>query len=139
MKPPAILPEDIKTAEAPKSYPTEPGKNPPPKIKSPPAAVSPDIALVTDISGVWRAGVTDHTDWYPLIAAKVKVVIIPRKIGSGLRIPAPMKVDNPKPVKIEFLTVDFHGSTVVSFLYSFTTFFFPASSIGSGSGQGHFF
>jgi len=62
MKPPAILIEDINTAVAPKNYPIEPGKNPPPKIKSPPAAVSPEIAFVTDIRGVCKAGVTDHTD-----------------------------------------------------------------------------
>ena len=59
MNPPAMLPEDIKTAEAPKAYPIEPGKNPPPRIKSP---VSPETAFVTDIRGVWSAGVTDQTD-----------------------------------------------------------------------------
>ena len=62
MNPQAMLPEDIKPAEAPKAYPIEPGKNPPPRIKSPPAAVSPETAFVTDIRGVWSAGVTDQTD-----------------------------------------------------------------------------
>lgn len=38
------------------------GKNPPPNINNPPAAVKPEMAFVTDISGVWRAGVTDQTD-----------------------------------------------------------------------------
>ena len=38
------------------------GKNPPPKHKRPPAAVSPEIAFVTDMSGVCKAGATPQTD-----------------------------------------------------------------------------
>ena len=40
-----------------------PGTIPPPIKLRPPAAVRPDIALVTDIRGLWRAGVTFHTVW----------------------------------------------------------------------------
>lgn len=38
------------------------GKMPPPRTTRPPAAVNPEIAFVTDIRGVCKAGVTDHTD-----------------------------------------------------------------------------
>lgn len=52
MKPPAIFMEETKTAVEANNYPTVWGKSPPPKHKSPPAAVKPEIALVTDIKGV---------------------------------------------------------------------------------------
>jgi len=55
-KPPAILIDEIKTAEAAKNYGKLCGKTPPPKHNNPPAAVKPEIALVTDIKGVCRDG-----------------------------------------------------------------------------------
>jgi hypothetical protein len=38
------------------------GKYPPPKIRRPPTAVIPEMALVIDIKGVCKAGVTPHTE-----------------------------------------------------------------------------
>ncbi len=51
-KPPAILTDETKTATEAKNCGTECGKTPPPNIKRPPAAVKPEIALVSDIKGV---------------------------------------------------------------------------------------
>lgn len=62
MNPPAIFTEDTKTAIEARNYGKVWGNNPPPRHNNPPAAVSPEIAFVTDIKGVWRAGVTDQTD-----------------------------------------------------------------------------
>ncbi len=39
------------------------GRSPPPMTHKPPAAVMPEIAFVTDMSGECRAGVTPHTVW----------------------------------------------------------------------------
>lgn len=41
------------------------GIYPPPISSIPPTAVTPEIALVTDMRGECRAGVTPHTVWYP--------------------------------------------------------------------------
>ena len=59
--------------------------------RRPPAAVSPEMAFVTAMSGVCRAGFTDQTDWYPAITARVKVVTMPKKAGSGQRQAIPIK------------------------------------------------
>ncbi len=61
-KPPAILTEETKTAKEAKNYGKVWGINPPPSINKPPAAVRPEIAFVTDIRGVCKAGVTLQTD-----------------------------------------------------------------------------
>lgn len=61
-KPPAILTEDIKTAKEANICGMLVGKYPPFMIKSPPTAVIPEIALVIDINGVWRAGATPQTE-----------------------------------------------------------------------------
>ena len=71
------------------------GITPPPKHRRPPAAVKPEMALVTDMSGVCKAGLTDHTLWYPVITAKEKVVTIPKKTGSGHKTPRPIMELNP--------------------------------------------
>lgn len=60
--PPEILIEEVNTAVAANNYEKLWGTNPPPKHNNPPAAVKPEIALVTDIRGVCKAGVTDQTD-----------------------------------------------------------------------------
>ena len=39
------------------------GMMPPPISNMPPAAVIPEMALVTDMRGEWRAGVTPQTVW----------------------------------------------------------------------------
>lgn len=55
--------------------------------RRPPTAVIPDMALVTDISGECKAGVTPHTVWYPTIPAKPNVVNIEVNAGFGAAIP----------------------------------------------------
>jgi hypothetical protein len=67
----------------------------PPISNIPPTAVMPEMALVTDMSGEWRAGVTPHTVWYPTMPARPKVVIIVVKAGFGETIPNPN--NPPKP------------------------------------------
>jgi hypothetical protein len=49
----------------------------------------PEIALVTDISGEWRAGVTPQTVWYPTMPARPKVVTIWEKAKLGATRPKP--------------------------------------------------
>lgn len=61
MKPPVILIDDTNAAVAAKYCGVVFGTIPPPMSNKPPAAVIPDTALVTDISGECRAGVTPHT------------------------------------------------------------------------------
>jgi len=61
-KPPPIFIELTKTAEAAKNYGIVDGKIPPPKHNKPPAAVKPEMAFVTLINGVCKAGVTLQTD-----------------------------------------------------------------------------
>ena len=56
-----MLIDEIKAAVAASAPAVVAGRYPPPIHRSPPTAVIPDIALVTDISGEWRAGVTPHT------------------------------------------------------------------------------
>lgn len=63
------------------------GSNPPPIKTNPPAAVMPEIALVTDIRGEWSAGVTPQTTLYPITPAKEKVVTMVAKAGFGETIP----------------------------------------------------
>jgi hypothetical protein len=67
----------------------------PPISNIPPTAVMPEMALVTDMSGEWRAGVTPHTVWYPTMPARPNVVIIVVKAGFGEAIPKPS--NPPKP------------------------------------------
>ena len=39
-----------------------------------PTIIIPEMALVTLIKGVWRAGVTDHTTKYPTKIAKTNII-----------------------------------------------------------------
>lgn len=59
----------------------------------------PEMALVTDIRGECKAGVTPHTVWYPTIPAKPKVVTIWVKAAFGEMRPRPKQVDRPKEVE----------------------------------------
>jgi hypothetical protein len=56
VNPPTILVADKTTAEAAKNYGIVCGIYPPPRRSSPPTAVTPETALVIDISGVWSEG-----------------------------------------------------------------------------------
>lgn len=49
----------------------------------------PEIALVTDMSGECRAGVTPHTVWYPTIPERPNVVTICVKASLGATVPRP--------------------------------------------------
>lgn len=88
----------------------------------------PDIALVTDIKGVCKAGVTDQTERYPAITASEKVVTIPKKAGSGHKTPNPTKAERPTPADTAFLMVPNQGSSTTTTLSAFLTSFFLASS-----------
>jgi hypothetical protein len=90
MKPPAMLIEEMRTAEAAKERAKAPVSYPPCKQRRPPTAVIPEIALVIDIRGVWSEGVTPQTERYPPMRAKEKVVVIAKKLGSGTMTPKPM-------------------------------------------------
>ncbi len=57
-----MLTVETNTAAAANAQQNEFGAYPPPKSKIPPAAVKPEIAFVTDINGVCKAGTTPHTD-----------------------------------------------------------------------------
>lgn len=53
------------------------------------------MALVTDMRGECRAGVTPHTVWYPTIPAKPKVVTIWVKAAFGEMMPRARQVEAP--------------------------------------------
>jgi len=61
IKPPVMLIDEIKVAAAASEVAVLLGIKPPPIITRPPAAVIPEIALVTDISGECRDGATPQT------------------------------------------------------------------------------
>ena len=82
MNPPAMLTEEISTDNEARACGKECGKYPPPKISNPPTAVIPEMALVMDIRGVCRAGVTPHTEKYPVITERENIVLIVRIDGS---------------------------------------------------------
>lgn len=54
------------------------------------------MALVTDMSGECRAGVTPHTVWYPTMPARPKVVTIWVKAALGAHRPRPSSVAEPE-------------------------------------------
>jgi hypothetical protein len=120
--------EETKTAVAAKNWGIEPGRTPPPKQSRPPAAVKPEIALVTLMRGVCKAGVTLQTLWYPAIAAKEKVVTIPKNTGSGHKTPKPTNEDKPIPLIIAFFKVELKVSYFTTSFFSSLGFFFTASN-----------
>ena len=61
IKPPIMLILEINAAEVANACGIVSGNMPPPIKSKPPAAVIPDIAFVTDISGLCKAGVTLQT------------------------------------------------------------------------------
>src|SRR4030081_757940 len=62
-KPPKIFTQAKTSATKPKprAQPVPLPASPPPTASSAPTTITEEIALVTDISGVCSAGVTDHT------------------------------------------------------------------------------
>ena len=53
VKPPPMFTDDAMTADKPRTYAHVCGSKPPPNMSMPPTAVSPEMALVTDI---WKLG-----------------------------------------------------------------------------------
>ena len=91
--------DETRVARAANEVEVSLGSIPPPINTNPPAAVMPDMAFVTDMSGEWRAGVTPHTTLYPITPAKEKVVTMVAKAGFGDTIPRPSR--EPKPPAME--------------------------------------
>lgn len=118
-----MLMEETKAAARARLSGRVEGVRPPPISTRPPTAVSPDthakkttfkrlktqchkklksdmdswpeMALVTDMRGECRAGVTPHTVWYPTIPAKPKVVTIWVKAALGEMMPRARQVETP--------------------------------------------
>lgn len=80
-KPPTILTEEMRTDSDANACGKECGRYPPPRMSNPPTAVIPDIALVIDMSGVCRAGVTPQTEKYPVMTDNENIVDIVRIAG----------------------------------------------------------
>ena len=95
MNPPVMLILETSVATAANDVAVLLGSTPPPIRTNPPAAVMPDMALVTDIRGEWRAGVTPQTTLYPITPAREKVVTMVAKAGFGETIPRARR--EPKP------------------------------------------
>src|SRR6202040_3050689 len=74
-KPPKMLTQAKTSATKPKPraqpLPLETFATPP--ASSAPTTITEEMALVTDISGVCSAGVTDHTTKYPTNTASTKI------------------------------------------------------------------
>ena len=63
VNPPPMLIADVSTAAPASACEGVPGSRPPPASTTPPTAVRPEMAFVTDMRGECRAGVTPHTVW----------------------------------------------------------------------------
>ena len=74
-KPPPILIIDTNTAAAASQCAGVAGMRPPPIVTSPPTAVRPLMALVTDMRGEWSAGVTAATRGLPARQASARTVM----------------------------------------------------------------
>mmetsp|Transcript_17243 Transcript_17243/g.43954 ORF Transcript_17243/g.43954 Transcript_17243/m.43954 type:complete len:200 (-) Transcript_17243:1212-1811(-) len=89
-KPPPMLMAEVSTAKAARKDEAELGRRPPPASMSPPTAVRPEMALVTDIRGECSAGFTPHTTWYPATPARPKMASVDVNLGSGAMAPTAM-------------------------------------------------
>ena len=65
----------------------------------------PEIAFVIDIKGVWRDGVTPHTEKYPVITESEKILVIVKMAGSAHAYPSPKHPNNPADKVAAFLNV----------------------------------
>jgi hypothetical protein len=131
--------DESKTAIDAKACGTECGKYPPPKMSNPPTAVIPEIALVIDISGVWRAGVTPQTEKYPVMTDNEKMLVIVKMAGSVQVYPNPKTPNKPVDSVIAFFNVFLNGliySTTFGLCSTFAAVPLAASNIG-GFGFGH--
>merc|ERR1712168_1385900 len=88
--------KEIRAAEAARPSIVLVGTYPPPMRRRPPTAVIPEIALVTDMRGEWRAGTTLQTVWYPTMQPRDMVVDMLVKAPLGE--PMPRAVIVPSPV-----------------------------------------
>ena len=122
INPPEILIEDINVAMAASDVAVLLGSSPPPIITRPPAAVIPEIALVTDMRGECRAGVTPHTTLYPITPARENVVTIVAKAGFG--------DTKPRPITLESTAVNNRRKITMRYIYQINR---SASSIYVGS------
>jgi hypothetical protein len=109
--PPQILTDEIKTDNEARNCGILCGKYPPPRISKPPTAVIPDMALVMDMRGVWRAGVTPQTEKYPVITESEKIVDMVIITGFVVKYPRPKRERIP-PEKPRALLKDFLKSEV---------------------------
>src|ERR1700691_3779252 len=92
-KPPNTLIDASPTATAPSHAPQSVSAGPAASMA--PTRIMPEMALVTDISGVCSAGVTFHTTWYPTNTASTNtvrklivgstVMFLPQDSGFGIR------------------------------------------------------
>lgn len=76
------------------------------------------MALVTDMSGECRAGVTPHTVWYPTMPARPKVVTIWVKAALGAARPRPNMVARPGTKRDNVKEKGDTVTTIESFLQS---------------------
>ena len=67
--------------------------------RKPLTAVMPEIVLVTDMRGVWRAGTILHSVWQPTMYPKENLVDMLVKAPLGELMPSAMMVPRP-PVQV---------------------------------------
>lgn len=65
----------------------------------------PEIALVIDIKGVWREGVTPHTEKYPVMTEREKMLVMVKMAGSVQVYPRPKKPKRPADRVAAFFSV----------------------------------
>lgn len=77
----------------------------------PPTAVRPEMALVTLMRGLCRAGVTPQTVWYPQMLASPNLVTVELKTAPGEAAPRAMMAPNPPVVTRALFRVGLYRST----------------------------
>lgn len=107
-------------------------------MRRPPTAVIPEMALVMDIRGVWRAGETPHTEKYPVITESEKMLDIVKIAEFETAYPIPRSPRTPPERAIALLN-DFwniFGGSTTFFSAGFASLLVLTSSTG-GFGFGH--
>ena len=87
------------------------GTKPSDSSTRPPTAEIPEIALVTLIRGLCRAGCTPHTVWYPARVASPNLAIIAANTGDGPARPAETTEPRPAVAIREVRREDWNGSS----------------------------
>ena len=77
----------------------------------PPTAVKPEMALVTDMRGLCRAGDTPHTVWYPHTLASPNLVTMELNTAPGEATPSAMMAPRPPVVTKALFRVGLYKST----------------------------